>query len=54
MSELKAIVDETSLEPRFEPRTSVSYPSMVIDVHGKAWWVDPNKKTIERARACTA
>lgn len=35
---------------RFHDGMIVSHPSMVADINGNAWWVDPEGRTIERVR----
>lgn len=29
--------------------TVVSSPSLIVDIHGNAWWVDPELKSVFRA-----
>lgn len=36
----------TPSRPMFTKGTTVTEPSLVVDEHGVAWWVEPNSRQI--------
>lgn len=47
---IKPKVKKTPKQPEFYPQQTVQYLSLVVDLNGVAWWVDPAHGTIRLAK----